>query len=257
MRIRNFLLVHASRSIRTMIKKYVLAELGDVEVFESDNGDVALHLLSNHVFDLVICDSDLTDMDAIDFRRKAREASSSESGVDFIALCGTTDEKDRLAEAGFKHIVPLPFNPKEFVGIIGEICNPRKMRQTHRYHIPDSKAVISVWGMEAEGKMINISQGGVLIEVSGDRSELLLQNNPKLTLKIKGPGGYYDIKLLPAKLARLSASEWNEDFKPIVMRVAFIFQNLNQHAEAELEQIIKMAEEDRLFADEEHDDSED
>jgi CheY-like chemotaxis protein len=239
-----------------MIKKYVLAELGDVEFTESDSGRGALDLLSHHSFDLGICDSELGDMHMIDFKQQVMETSANNRGMDFITLCGTDDDRQRLVKAGFKHLVPLPFNPKEFIDIINDISNPRKMRAAARYHIPDSSVVISVWGMEAWGRMINISQGGVLAEVSGDRSELLLQNNPKLTLSLKVPGGYYDINDLPAKLVRLSASGWDKNFKPIIMRVAYIFQNLNQHAKAELEKIIKLAEDDRLVADGEPDDVE-
>lgn len=251
MRIRNFLLVHPSRSILSMIKKYVLAEFGDVEIVECEFGQDALHLLSNNSFDLVIGNSDLADMHIVDLRLEAREIPSKNKGVEFIALCGAGDDIDRLVAAEFKHIVHLPFKPEEFVGIINQISNPRKLRRNERFHIPDSKVVISVWGMEAEGKMINISQGGVLVEISGDRSELLLQNNPKLTLKIKVPDGYYDIRSLPAKLARLNVSEWNKDCKPIVMRVAYLFQDLNQNTKVELEQIIQLAKEDGLVADEE------
>jgi CheY-like chemotaxis protein len=233
-----------------MIKKYVLAELGDVEIVESDCGSDASLKLSEHSYDLVICDSDLADMHIIDLRLEAMEASSKNEGVEFIALCGAKDGIDRLVDAGFKHIVHLPFNSEEFVKIINQIYNPRKLRQKERFHIPDSKVVIHVWGMEAEGEMINISLGGVLVEISGDRSELLLQNNPKLTLKIKVPAGSYDIKELPVKLARLNVSEWNKDCKPVVLRAAYLFQKLDQNAEAELEQIIQLAKEDGLVNDE-------
>jgi DNA-binding response OmpR family regulator len=76
MQIRNFLLVHASRSIRLMIKKHVLAELGDVDFTESDSGHDALRKLSDRSFDLGICDSELGDMQIIDFRQQVMETSS-------------------------------------------------------------------------------------------------------------------------------------------------------------------------------------
>ena len=76
MGIRNFLLVDSSRSIRTMIKKYVFAELGDVEIVESDCGQDARNHLFNHSFDLVICNSDLADMHIIDLQMEAIKASS-------------------------------------------------------------------------------------------------------------------------------------------------------------------------------------
>ena len=103
--------------------------------------------------------------------------------------------------------------------------------------------------MDAEVKMINISRGGAMIEISGDRSELLLQNNPKLTLKIKHADGYYSIHNLPVKLSRLNTIEWNENHKPTAMRVAFVFQDLDQASAIELEQILQTAKNHSLLAD--------
>ena len=232
-----------------MIARLILAEHGDVEIVESDSGQKALLQVRQELFDLVICDSDLGDMDITVFRYEMVKAAVGFKAAELIALCNTAAEAARLADAGFKHITAVPFDPAKFVVQVNSISDPRQWRQNERFHIPYSKVVLSVWGMEAEAKMINISRGGVLIEISGDRSELLLQNNPKLALKIKGPNGYCHIPYLPAKLTRLNAIGWNDKFKPTVMRVAFVFLPLNRAAEAELEQVLQMAKEDRLFAD--------
>lgn len=249
MRMRNFLTIHSSRSIRAIIKKCILAEFGDVQIMDSDLGQDALNLLSNNSFDLVIGNSDLADMHVADFRMKLKAHGSINRNVECIVLCGEHEETERLVEAGFEHIVSMPFNPDAFIHKINQICNPRKRRQTERFHIPNSKAVLNVWGMDAEAKLINISRGGVMLEISGDRSELLLQNNPRLTLKIKHQHGYFTIQDMPVKLSRLNAVGWNENHKPTAMRVAFVFVDLDQASAAELEQVLKMAKENGLPAD--------
>lgn len=81
-----------------------------------------------------------------------------------------------------------------------------QMEETDRFHIPDFKAVLNAWGLEAQAQLINISQGGALIEITGDRSELLMQNDPKRVLKIKEPNGYYEISNLSVRLSRLNAT---------------------------------------------------
>ena len=250
MRIRNFLIVHSSRSIRAMIKKYVLADLGDVQITESDHGQNALLLLLNNPFDLVIGNSDLADMHITDFRLELRESQSINENVKFIVLCEDHGETDRLEKEGFEHIVSMPFDRDAFLLKINQVCNPRKWRQNERFHIPNSRAILSVWGMDAEARIVNISRGGVMIEISGDRSELLLQNNPKLTLNVKHSQGYYVIRDLPVKLSRLNAIRWNENHKPTSMRVAFVFLDLEQAFTVEMEQILQTAKEDGLFTDE-------
>jgi hypothetical protein len=102
--------------------------------------------------------------------------------------------------------------------------------------------------MDAEAKMINISRGGLMLEMSGDRSELLLQNNPRGTLKIKHLHGYFTIQDMPVKLSRLNAVGWNENHKPTAMRVAFVFVDLDQASAVELQQVLKMVKGDGLLA---------
>jgi hypothetical protein len=233
-----------------MIKKCVLADLGDVRIAESDHGRDALLLLLNNPFDLVISSSNLADMHISDFRLELRESQSLNESVKFIILCEDHGETDGLEKEGFEHIVRMPFDRDAFILKINQVCNPRKWRQNERFHIPSSKAVLSVWGMDAEAKVVNISRGGVMIEISGDRSELLLQNNPKLTLKIKHTQGYYVIQDLPVKLSRLNAIRWNESHKPTAMRVAFVFLDLEQVFTTELEQILESAKEDGVLTEE-------
>ncbi|MDA8139691.1 MAG: hypothetical protein M0036_13655 [Desulfobacteraceae bacterium] len=251
MRIRNFLVIHSSRSIRSMVKRHILADLDDVEIVEASNGQEALRELCAKPFDLVICDGDLEDMPITAFRQEMTEAAFQKRAITIIALAGSVDDAGHLAQKNFEHIVALPFKPVEFVDTINQVCNPRKMRNAHRYHIPNSKVVISVWGMEAEAVLINISQGGVLVEVSGDRSDLLLQDDPRLAIKTNIMGCNYHIKTLPVKLSRLNVVAWNENYKPTLMRLAYSFLELKEEARSELTQILQMAEEDGLFASEE------
>ena len=132
-------------------------------------------------------------------------------GIIVLASGRNPEDTACLVRAGLANIIMPPIDPKDLIGKINQICNPRQWREFERFHIPESEVVISVWGMEAVSKLINISRGGVFVEVSGDRSELLLQNNPKLDLRIKTPVGFYEINGLPSKLERLTAIAWDEN----------------------------------------------
>ena len=247
MRIRQLLLVHPSQAIRAVIEKYIMAEGGDIEITTCADGQHALALLADKWFDLVVTHHALMDLPLHDIKSKF-ETRSKNKQLGIIALAGGTMPEDtvRLVRAGIGTFITPPIDPKDLIGKINQICDPRKWRKSERYHIPGSEVIISVWGMEAPAKLINISRGGVLVEVSGDRSELLLQNNPKLDLRIKTPGGFFEIKGLPSKLARLTAIAWNENYKPNTMQVAFVFLELEMQAEGHLEHIINLAREDHL-----------
>lgn len=249
MRIRNILMIHSSRSVRAMVKNLMLAELDDVAITESDAGQDALYQLAAKPFALLISECQLTDMHITELQNQARNHSINKN-TPFIVLSGDDagEDRDRLPETGLVHWVDTPIDAGELIGKINEICDPRKWRETERFHIPNSKAVLNVWGMEAGARLINISLGGVLIEVSGDRSELLLQNDPKITLRLKSPGDYYDIKDLPCRLTRLDVIEWDNNHKPIAMRVAYVFLELNPKSQMDLEQVIMMAKEEDQFA---------
>lgn len=227
----------------------MLAELDDVEITESDAGLDALFQLAAKPFELLISECQLTDMHITELQNQAKTHSINKD-TQFIVLGGNDagEEMNRLVEAGLVHWVDTPIDAGILIGKINEICDPRKWRETERFHIPDSKAVLNVWGMEAGARLINISLGGVLIEVSGDRSELLLQNDPKITLRLKSPGDYYDIKDLPCRLTRLDVIEWDNNHKPIAMRGAYVFLELNPKSQMELEQVIMMAKEKEQYA---------
>lgn len=230
-----------------MIKKYILADLDDVKITETHCGNEAIQWLLSKSFDLVICNCDLEDMPITTFKRKMIEFPSKNRDVEVLVLVEPGDNAASLARATFENIIKIPFEAAVFIGAINQLCDPRKWRRTARFHIPDSKAVISVWGMEAETVMINISRGGVLVEVSGDRSDLLLQNDPKLTLKVNMPGRSYNIEALPVRLLRINVLEWNSNFKPILMRLAYAFLNLKSEVQTDLDQILQIAESDGYY----------
>lgn len=230
-----------------MIKKSILADLDDVEIVESHNGQLALRMLAGYSFDLIICNCDLEDMPITTLKREILDYSPRNKTTDIIALLEEDDARASLVRASFQHIVHMPFTPDKFIAKINQICNPRKWRKSDRFHIPDSMVTIQVWEMQAEAEMINISRGGVLVEITGDRSDLLLQNSPKLTLNINVSGYSYKIASIPVKLTRINVVAWNENYKPTLMRLAYIFLDLNQNATTELNKALEFAKEDGLY----------
>ena len=73
MRIRQILLVHPTRSIRSLIQKFVYAELSDVAFDEAESAQEALAELSLHNFDVVIVSTKVKDMSLFDLNAEMSE----------------------------------------------------------------------------------------------------------------------------------------------------------------------------------------
>ncbi|MBI5063529.1 MAG: response regulator, partial [Desulfatitalea sp.] len=145
MRIRQILLVHPNRSTRALIKKYIFSELSDVEFFECDNGCSALADLNMNPFDVVIVTTRLIDMPAIELKSKLAETAHNEM-TPFIILSEDEngDDRQRLQQLGFQHVVALRVRPAGLIEKINEVCDPRMWRKDKRFYIPKTDVLIDV-----------------------------------------------------------------------------------------------------------------
>lgn len=248
MRLRQLLLVYPSRPIREMLKKNILADLDDVQIVECGTGLDALCQLSTKAFDLVICSCCLDDLPILKIRRHVSEATPLNKDTQFIALLEPDVAEASLVEASFAHVVNMPFDSEALTRTINQACDPRKWRISGRFHIPGSKVVILVEDVGIEAELVNLSRGGVLTEVACDRSDLLLQSNPKLAIKLTMPNLDGNLAALPVKLTRFYAFDWDKYFRPIRMRMAFAFTDTAPEVAVELDRVLQRAEADGLFA---------
>lgn len=247
MRMRNILLVHPTRSIRALIKKYVFAELGDVEFVEAENGENALAELNMNPFDTVVATAELRDIPSAELRAKMAETTHN-AATPFIVLSEDENGADqkKLLQQGFEHVVQIRVRPAELIQKINAVCNPRSWRRDRRYYIPKTKVILQADTTQIEGSLINISRGGLLMELISYEPELLMRADIHLTVRIPGPNGFYDIGGLPCKLSRLNITEWHLNNSPAAMRATFIFLELLAEQSDQLEQVLQLAVEDKL-----------
>lgn len=247
MRMRHILLVHPTRSIRALIKKYVFAELSDVEFVESENGENAVAELNMNPFDVVVATAEKIDITAVELRAKMLETNHNEA-TPFIILSEDENGADHaaLAQQGFEHVVQIRVRPGDLIRKINQVCNPRQWRKDKRYYIPNTKVIIDAAGQQSEGSLINISRGGILLELITYEPELLMREDLHLTMRIPGPSDYYEINGLPSKLSRLNVIEWHLNNSPAAMRATFIFLGLTEAQNNQIEQVLQLAVEDKL-----------
>jgi hypothetical protein len=146
-------------------------------------------------------------------------------------------------------VVQIRVRPADLIQKINEVCNPRQWRRDKRYYIPDTKVILEDDASRVEGSLINISQGGLLMELITYEPEMLMHHDLHLTLRIPGPSDFCDIRRLPGKLSRLNIVEWHLNHAPAAMRATFIFLEMPQEMSDQLEQILQLAVEDKVVED--------
>ncbi len=254
MRIRQILLIHPKRSIRALIKKFVFAELSDTEILETENCETALAELNKRPFDVVIANGQLVDMTAGDLKISLAQTNHN-SKTPFIILIEDENDADEdvLIQKGFEHIVHIRVRPADLIEKINHLCNPRAWRRDTRYHLPDANVTIDIWGTKTEATLINISKGGVMVELNTFQPDLLMKNDISITLRAPTPSGLATISDLTCKLSRLNVTAWHPNNSPAAMRATFIFVDPGEGALNELEEILRTAREDELGTEDDKD----
>jgi two-component system response regulator CpxR len=110
----SILLVDDDRELDLMLTEYLSAEPFSVAI--AQDGKVALDLLTEEIFDLVILDVMLPSLNGFDVLRRLRQTLA----VPVIMLTARGEDTDRILglELGADDYLAKPFNPKELVARI-------------------------------------------------------------------------------------------------------------------------------------------
>ncbi len=108
--------------IRDVIKEYCNHE--NFETMEAENGIIALNLLRNNHFDVIVLDIMMPKMDGYTFFKEMK----NEYDIPTIVVSARSDEYDKLQgfELGIDDYLTKPFSPRELIARIKAI--------TKRYH---------------------------------------------------------------------------------------------------------------------------
>jgi CheY-like chemotaxis protein len=249
MRIRKLLLVHSGRSIRALIKKYIFAELSDIDIVEADSGSSALANLKTGRFDVIILAEHLEDMGLEEFASKLEAIKPNGRAALIVISDSEADQvRESLKQQGFEHIVQIRVRPADLIVRINRVCDPRKWRKDARYHIPNAGVIISSSCEKIEATLINISLGGVLVELTTEDPCLLMNGGLSLALQIPLSDSIVQIDGLTGKLLRIETVAWTEAYLPKTMRATFIYVDLNSGTEGKLMELIQMAKDEKLAA---------
>ena len=245
MRIRQILLIHPSRSIRALIKKYVFAELNDTEIVESDSCEDSIALLNTKRFHVVLATSQMGSAPVSQLKDKlGLTRLNSEVPLIVIAESESNGERDRLIQQGFEHVVQIRLRPFDLIQSINRVCNPRAWRRDVRYHLPDAKVIIHIDGHETDATVINLSRGGILLECATDSPELFMKDGIRIILSVPTASGVFTLSGMTCKISRLNVIQWRPNNTPAAMRATFIFDNLDQSQRDQLAHVLQIAEQE-------------
>ncbi len=107
----NILLAEDEASIRKIIKKYL--ELNSYEVFEAENGKLALETFKSNDIDLCILDIMMPEIDGYELTSTIRK--TSDVPIILLTARGLEDDKIRGFKAGTDDYITKPFSSKEVI----------------------------------------------------------------------------------------------------------------------------------------------
>lgn len=249
MRIRKILLVHPTRSSRGLIKKYIFSELNDTEIIDAHSGQDGLEQLCNDNFDVVVASDQLKDISVTEFRTGlAKTLPNGHSPLIIISESESNHVRNELVEQGFDRVVQIRVRPADLIRKINAVCDPRAWRQDARYHIPSVDVTIRTPYAAIEASLINISMGGLYVELVTNRPDHLMHGGLDISMHIPLPERPVRLSGLKSKLLRLEVVEWNADLTPATIRSTFVFTGLERQTRNKLTELIQMAGQDKLFA---------
>ena len=119
----NILIVDDSRTIRAVIKKTLdIADVPVGELFEAENGQIALDLMKEHWIDLVFADINMPVMTGIEMVEKMAENNILEKlPVIIISTEGSKTRIEELYKKGVKAYLRKPITPEALTDVVKEV----------------------------------------------------------------------------------------------------------------------------------------
>lgn len=228
---RRILLIHARHATRYLLRNYILGELPDLRISDVDDIVAANSLIQSERFDVIIVSSQFD----------CRELRTVGDDLPIIILSEKDSDvvQNDKPDNGFYRVVELRKRPMDIIYNINVVCNPRQRRKAPRYHIPDTQVLIHNYSLSVRGTVINISTGGVLVDLTIDDDSWILEGALFITLKFTEHEGCSEISELNCKLLRMEILNWKENYKPNHLQATLVFVNLSDHSLEKLSNCIE------------------
>lgn len=157
------LIVEDEKRIRDIVSEYFTDK--NHQVYEAENGKIALDIMAKESLDIVILDIMMPEMDGFSTCRRIRKTSD----VPIIMLTARSDEDDKLMgfELGADEYVTKPFSPKVLVARAEKLIQ-RSAGQTQTNHL------IEIGDLTVDKKAYHIRTADQVFELTKKEYDILL-----------------------------------------------------------------------------------
>ena len=233
----SFLIVDEDQSVRSMIKSTVYNQLGSFRILSAVNGLLAKAILQKQSVDIIISGLDVSYIDGFELLAYIKSHPKFQSIPLIMMTSG--DEKRIVIDPVQKDVsqyLVKPFTAEKLESAIRRSWySAEKRRNTRISHLPDHKVSIQFSGsvttsVTTSGRIINISQSGILIELV-HIDEILLFANCIINIGIKfSDNKIKKVKGLVCKVIRMEAQCSNDRSSRVSRIAVHIFDDNNDSA---------------------------
>ena len=124
----NILIVDDSAIVRAVIEKAIrLADQAIGEIYQAENGKVALEILADNWIDLVLTDINMPVMDGVEMIEKMCDDGLLKTiPVVIISTEGSTARIEQLMAKGVTAYLRKPFAPEAFVQVLKDVLGVKR-----------------------------------------------------------------------------------------------------------------------------------
>jgi len=126
----NILIVDDSRTTRTVISKTLkLADVPINQLYEAENGKIALEILDKSWVDLVLADINMPEMDGVEMiDRMSKDGLLKTIPVVIVSTEGSQTRIEEMRSKGVRAYVRKPFTPELIKNIVKDILGEKDAR---------------------------------------------------------------------------------------------------------------------------------
>ncbi len=243
---RKLLVINESRTVRNLIRRYVLSNMLDVLVSEASSAEEAISMLKKQGFELVVSANEMSGIKGPELYKKCKDFPLNKKTPFIILTSSRTGEKIKeLEKCGVEHYLLAPFSADELQSKINHVCDPRKLRVHTRHCIPDAESIIHIGNNKnIVAKIVNLSLTGVLCELEYSNEYTHFLKSCEMTIIFPAECNNVQTKRIHCRLMRFNSLNFRENNEPKDIQVVWEFVNISEKNKKILTQVFQKTQED-------------